>query len=90
MTSNESLNKAFDAIEGARTNASVTTITRKIGKTERKRNSGAPQRNASNKEQRSAWQMTSNATNATFPKYTCNGKKNRSVKIEKKNGRIAK
>ncbi len=47
------------------------------GKTARKRLSGAPERNAANKLARVAWQHDSNCRNETFPRHTCNGKKNR-------------
>ena len=47
------------------------------GKTERKRANGATARNADNKAKRVAWQHGNGETNKTFPRETCNGKKNR-------------
>ena len=55
------------------------------GKTERKRANGAFSRNESNKAARVAWQHDSSSNNKTFPAATCNGRKNRSVIVIKKN-----
>lgn len=59
----------------------------RAGKTLRDRLSGATARNLTNKDLRVAWQQDSNCRNATFPTQTCNGKKNRSVVVMKKNGK---
>ncbi len=48
----------------------------RIGKTEKDRKSGARARNADNKALRAAWDNDNHATAASFPAFTCNGKKN--------------
>ena len=65
----------------------VAVEEKKLGKTERKRRSGAFTRNLMNKLERVRWQNSQNPTNANFPTHTCNGKKNRSVVVMKKNGK---
>ena len=62
------------------------------GKTQRDRLSGATARRLSNRSERAAWSniSTGSRTSANFPRHTCNGKRNRSVIITKKNGRRSK
>ncbi len=50
----------------------------RTGKTARDRANGALQRSADNKRARMDWDTDHRATNATFPRLSCNGKKNRS------------
>jgi hypothetical protein len=50
------------------------------GKTKRDRESGATARTISNRLERAAWRNDPNSTNATFPRHTCNGKRNRFFK----------
>ena len=63
-----------------------------LGKTARKRQSGAPQRNVANKALRAEWQQrdSKHRTNAQFPTQTCNGQKNRSVIVLNKKGKRVK
>jgi len=62
----------------------------RAGKTAKDRKSGATARNYSNKRERAQWCQDSNATDGSFPRHTCNGKRNRSVIVIKKNGRKVK
>ena len=64
----------------------------RTGKTRKDRESGATARTHANREKRAAWSNESNQTRSVkgFPTETCNGRKNRSVKVVKKNGRVAK
>ncbi len=50
---------------------------RRVGKTAKQRKSGKLERNASNRSTRSDWCQDSRASNSTFPRQTCNGRKNR-------------
>ena len=60
------------------------------GKTLKDRQSGATARRYDNQRARTDWIQDSNATNSSFPRETCNGRRNRSIVVNKKNGRIAK
>jgi hypothetical protein len=64
----------------------------RTGKTAKDRASGATARNAENKRIRAVWCETSNSvrTNRTFPAFTCNGKRNRSVIVINKRGKRVK
>jgi hypothetical protein len=52
----------------------------RAGKTAKDREKGAFARNTANKAKRTTWVQNSNSTNATFPRETCNGKRNRYLK----------
>lgn len=52
----------------------------RTGKTAKDRASGATARNYSNKRERAEWGNNSSSTNSTFPRHTCNGRRNRSLK----------
>ena len=63
----------------------------RTGKTARKRANGATARNADNKRARAEWGNSgARRDSKTFPSATCNGRKNRSVIVIKKNGKRAK
>lgn len=65
--------------------------TRRPGKTERDRESGALQRNISNKRARADWQASSNSRTPTpFPTTSCNGKKNRHRWMDKEANYVVK
>ena len=49
----------------------------RTGKTDKDRRSGATARGYSNKRERAAWGNDSGATAGSFPRHTCNGKRNR-------------
>lgn len=60
------------------------------GKTEKDHQSGAWGNRFENRRQREAWQKDNRATNASFPKTACNGKKNRHRWTGKGNTTIVK
>ena len=49
----------------------------RTGKTKKDHESGAWGNRFGNRELRTSWMKSSNASNATFPRHACNGKKNR-------------
>jgi len=62
----------------------VLNQTRRPGKTQRDRESGAQARNEANKRARVAWQHGDGRRGSNpFPKTACNGKKNRHRTMEK-------
>lgn len=52
----------------------------RVGKTARDRASGAWGNRFTNRAARVSWQKERDSTNATFPRDSCNGKKNRYLK----------
>jgi hypothetical protein len=62
----------------------------RAGKTAKDRKSGATERRFMNRAARVEWEQDVRATNATFPKHDCNGKKNRSRWTGKGNKTIIK
>ncbi len=63
---------------------------RRVGKTAKDRKNGATERRLSNRDARTSWMAERNATNATFPRAVCNGRKNRFVTTGKNAKKVMK
>jgi hypothetical protein len=62
----------------------ATKIIFRQGKTKRDHQSGANARRFANRQERVTWQHDPKADGRNFPYNVCNGKRNRSLKTEKR------
>ncbi len=63
---------------------------RRVGKTAKDRKNSATETRLINREARTSWMSERGATNDTFPRASCNGRKNRFVTTGKNGKKVIK